>query len=70
MKLYPLHNKMNTIITFLIGTKQYIEANLFASLLAALYSFMGRYVYNDPLAIQIWLWLTFLISLLPYISVK
>lgn len=44
---------MNTIITFLIGTKQYIEANLFASLLAAIYSFIGSYVYNDPLAIGV-----------------
>lgn len=44
---------MKLLITFLLGTKHYFEANFLSSLVAAIISFVGNYVYNDPLAIGV-----------------
>ena len=51
--LNQLHNKMNLIITFIFGTKHFFEANFLASLVAVIISFIGHYIYNDPLAIGV-----------------
>ena len=44
---------MNIIITFILGTKNYFEANFIASIFAAVISFISSYIYNDPLAIGV-----------------
>lgn len=46
-------DKMKLLITFLLGSKNYYEANILGGMFAATVSFVATYVYNDPLAIGV-----------------
>ena len=47
-----LQNRLNMIISFIIGEKEYTVVNLFMGIVASAYAYLSSHMYDDPLAVH------------------